>query len=61
MMAQDFSSEFGLGNTDKAFNPIDAHGVEMAAIQALYERIRDQDARLRKLEQENAELRRRNR
>ena len=34
-MAQDFYAEFGLGTTDKAFNPVDAHGVEMAAIQAL--------------------------
>jgi hypothetical protein len=57
MMAQDFYGEFGLGNTDKAFNPIDAHGVEMAAIQALYQRMQDQDARIRRLEDENRELR----
>ncbi len=57
MMAQDFYGEFGLGNTDKAFNPIDAHGVEMAAIQALYQRMQEQDARIRRLEDENRELR----
>jgi hypothetical protein len=57
MMAQDFHEEFGLGSTDKAFNPVDAHGVEMAAIQALYARIQDQDARIQKLEAENAQLR----
>jgi hypothetical protein len=58
MMAQDFHAEFGLGDTDRAFNPIDAHGVEMAAIQALYQRMLEQDARIRKLEDENARLRR---
>lgn len=57
MMAQDFYGEFGLGNTDKAFNPIDAHGVEMAAIQALYRRMQEQDERIQKLEQENRDLR----
>jgi hypothetical protein len=57
MMAQDFYAQFGLGTTDKAFNPVDAHGVEMAAIQALYERLQEQDARIEKLERENAELR----
>ena len=56
MMAQDFYGEFGLGNTDKAFNPVDAHGVEMAAIQALYQRLQEQEARIRRLEQENAAL-----
>jgi hypothetical protein len=57
MMAQDFHAEFGLGTTDKAYNPIDAHGVEMAAIQALYQRVQEQEARIRKLEEENAALR----
>ena len=58
MMAQDFYGEFGLGTTDKAFNPIDAHGVEMAAIQALYQRMQEQETRMRTLEEENQELRR---
>lgn len=58
-MAQDFYGEFGLGNTDKAYSPIDAHGVAFAAIQALYDRVKEQDARLEKLEKENRELRRR--
>ena len=57
MMAQDFYGEFGLGTTDKAFNPVDAHGVEMAAIQALYERSKAQDARIERLERENEALR----
>ena len=50
MMAQDFYGQFGLGDTDRAFHPIDAHGVEMAAIQALNERQLGLDARLRMLE-----------
>ena len=57
-MAQDLYAEFGLGHTDKAYSPIDANGVAFAAIQALYERMRDQDARIEKLERENAQLRR---
>jgi hypothetical protein len=57
-MAQDFKASFGLGNTDKAYNPIDAHGVEMASIQALYERMQAQEARLERLERENERLRR---
>jgi hypothetical protein len=61
MMAQDFHAEFGLGDTDKAYSPIDAHGVEMAAIQALYERLLAQEALIRKLEEENGRLRRRGR
>jgi hypothetical protein len=56
-MAQDFYGEFGLGDTDKAYNAIDAHGVAFAAIQALYERMKDQDARIDRLERENAVLR----
>jgi hypothetical protein len=55
MMAQDFYGQFRLGRTDTSFNPVDAHGVEMAAIQALYERVRSQDARIDRLERENAE------
>ena len=58
MMAQDFYAEFGLGTTDKAFNPVDAHGVEMAAIQALTRRLEEQERRIETLERENRELRR---
>jgi hypothetical protein len=56
-MAQDFRAAFALGNTDKAYNPIDAHGVALAAVQALYERIEEQEIRLERLERENADLR----
>jgi hypothetical protein len=56
-MAQDFKTAFGLGDTDKAYHPIDAHGVTLAAIQALYERLEQQGARLERLERDNQELR----
>jgi Chaperone of endosialidase len=56
-MAQDFHAAFGLGNTDRAYDPIDAHGVAFAAIQALYEQVREQNARIERLEQQNSELR----
>jgi len=57
-MAQDLYGAFGLGNTDKAYSPVDASGIAFAAIQALYERTKEQDARIEKLERENAALRR---
>jgi hypothetical protein len=56
-MAQDFRATYGLGNTDKSYNPVDAHGVEMAAIQALYARVQAQEERLERLERENERLR----
>jgi hypothetical protein len=56
-MAQDFYAAFGLGDTDRAYNAIGAHGVALAAIKALYERRRAQDARIEHLEQENRDLR----
>lgn len=56
-MAQDFHAAFGLGDTDRVYNSIDAHGVALSAIKALYERSLEQDARIDRLERENAELR----
>jgi hypothetical protein len=56
-MAQDLYSAFGLGGTDKAYSPIDAHGLAFAAIQGLYQRLDAQDTRIEKLERENARLR----
>jgi hypothetical protein len=57
-MAQDFKAAFGMGDTDKAYSPIDAHGAAFAAIQALYERMQTQESRIDRLEKENEELRR---
>jgi hypothetical protein len=50
-MAQDFHAAFGLGSDDAHIHPVDAQGVTIAAVQALYER-------LQHLEQENDALRR---
>jgi hypothetical protein len=56
-MAQDFHAAFGLGSTDRAYDPIDAHGVELAAIKALYQRMLEQEERIERLERENRKLR----
>ena len=56
-MAQDFYAAFGLGDTDRGYNSIDAHGVEMAAIKALYNRLEEQQAHIERLERESEELR----
>jgi hypothetical protein len=56
-MAQDFYEELRLGDTDKAYSNVDGHGVAFAAIQALYAKVQEQEARIQKLERENAKLR----
>ena len=49
-MAQDFMSTFQVGSSDKTILQVDADGVALASIQALY-------ARLKNIEEQNAELR----
>lgn len=56
-MAQDFAAAYGLGAGDKKINPVDSNGVALAAIQGLYELVKEKDseidalkARLSKLE-----------
>lgn len=56
-MAQDFRATFGLGDTDRAYHSIDAHGVSLASIKALYRMVQEQQLRLERLEAENAQLR----
>jgi hypothetical protein len=55
-MAQDLYAAFGLGNTDRAYDPVDAHGIAFAAIRALYEQSQEQNARIERLERENEAL-----
>ena len=59
-MAQDFRAAFGLGETDKGIDDIDAQGVALAAIQGLDAKLGDRDkqiAELRdKLAAQDAEL-----
>jgi Chaperone of endosialidase len=56
-MAQDFFAAFGLGDSDRSYDPIDAHGVAFAAIKALNEQLQRQNERIERLELENRALR----
>jgi len=38
-MAQDFAATFGLGDDDTVINMVDANGVVMVALQAMYRRV----------------------
>jgi hypothetical protein len=54
-MAQDFQAAFELGSDDKRISTVDADGVALAAIQALYRLSQEKEEELRKLKQENQE------
>jgi hypothetical protein len=45
-MAQDFAAAYRLGADDKTINPVDANGVALASIQALYEIVKEKDAEI---------------
>jgi hypothetical protein len=49
-MAQDFKATFELGDDDRTINMVDANGVVMVAIQALYRRVVAIEERLNALE-----------
>jgi trimeric autotransporter adhesin len=59
-MAQDFHALFALNSDDKMLNDADLHGVALAAIQGLNQKLeqtlKDKDARIAKLESEVASL-----
>lgn len=59
-MAQDFHAQFPLNENDRALNDADLHGVALAAIQGLNEKVEGKNlesvGRIQKLESENAEL-----
>jgi hypothetical protein len=57
-MAQDFSAAFGVGEDDKHINLIDANGVTMAAIQALYQLVQEKDSQISTLQAEVEQLKR---
>jgi hypothetical protein len=48
-MAQDFAAAYGLGADDKTINPVDANGVALASIQALYEIVKERDSQIEAL------------
>jgi len=54
-VAQDFAA-FGYGESDKAINMEDAHGVALAAIQGLYEIVQEKDAEIAAQKEQIAEL-----
>lgn len=55
-MAQDFAKAFGLGDSDKQIHAVDASGVALAAVQALYQMVREQQERIASLEAEVREF-----
>jgi hypothetical protein len=50
-MAQDFHALFPLNNDDKSLNEADLHGVELAAIQGLNQKLNEKDAEIQELKQ----------
>ena len=56
-MAQDFAAAFGVGESDKQINLLDANGVALAAIQALTAQVQAQQVELAQLRAELAAVR----
>lgn len=56
-MAQDFHEAFQLGDSDRHIHAVDANGVNMAAIKALYRLVEEKDARIAALEEEIRSIR----
>jgi hypothetical protein len=54
--AQDFSAAFGLGEDDRHISTVDAQGVALAAIQALYETVTEQNQQIVELRARLAHL-----
>jgi predicted lipoprotein len=52
-MAQDFYAAFGLGEDDKHIDTVDADGVALAAIQALYRQTQEQQQQIKSLEEQS--------
>ncbi|MBD2169010.1 tail fiber domain-containing protein [Calothrix membranacea FACHB-236] len=55
-MAQDFAATFKVGESDRTINVVDANGVALAAIQALYQVIQKQDSQINELQAQVLEL-----
>jgi hypothetical protein len=55
-MAQDFYAAFGLGDDDKSISTVDPDGVALAAIQGLYELVKEKDAEIAELRDRLAAL-----
>jgi hypothetical protein len=50
-MAQDFAAAFGLGGDDRSISTLDADGVALAAVQALYEIVKEKDGEIADLKE----------
>jgi hypothetical protein len=48
--AQDFRMAFGLGDSEKTLNMVDANGVALTAIQALYRMMQEKDRKIEQLQ-----------
>ena len=57
--AQDFMAAFKLGDDERAIGTVDEIGVALAGVKAVDARATSQEQRIRNLEQENTDLRRR--
>lgn len=55
-MAEDFYAAFGLGDSDKYIESVDADGIALSCIQALIDRIRDLEIRYQELSHFNKEI-----
>jgi hypothetical protein len=55
-MAQDFYAAFGLGEDDRHIATVDADGVALAGVQALYRLLREQEAQIQQLKSEIEKL-----
>jgi hypothetical protein len=55
-MAQDFHALFPLNDNDRVLNDADLHGVELAAIKGLNQKLNERDAEIQRLRQQNDSL-----
>lgn len=55
-MAQDFYAAFGVGIDDKHISMVDGHGIALASIRALNEKIEHKDATIKAITQQNQAL-----
>jgi hypothetical protein len=56
-VAQDFYAAFGIGDGDRTISTVDADGVALASIQALYKKLLEKDTEMSAVKAENQALR----
>ncbi|BAY12572.1 tail fiber domain-containing protein [Calothrix sp. NIES-2098] len=55
-MAQDFAATFNVGESDRFIEVVDANGIALAAIQALYQKLQAQDTQINELQTQLIQL-----